>query len=214
MCAQSVPGLEFEIDPLKLCAAPVHTINLKTASRQLLHVTMTIVTIAATPTMNLLRVSRDFETLWTDNNTIWIFGTFTHQLVWKGLEAGSLRNSENQKFSNRALLSAQAQQMYPNQVFLARETVGTNSCTISKEYSHAAHATNSRQSRDLFVILCVILCENNKSRYSLTTTEIGPRVTYKSVRRRGLSTLTILGLFIYVEINKIDFGAKRSGYEV
>ena len=34
MCAQSVPVLEFEIDPLKLCAAPAHTINLKTASRQ------------------------------------------------------------------------------------------------------------------------------------------------------------------------------------
>ena len=104
--------------------------------------------------------------------------------------------------------------MYPNQVFLARETVGTNSSTISKECSHAAHAsdaTNSRQSRDLFVIFC----ENNKSRYSLTTTEIGPRVTYTSLRRRGLSTFTIHGLFIYVEINKIiDFWANMSGYEV
>ena len=29
-----VPGLGFEIDPLELCAAPVHTINLKTASKQ------------------------------------------------------------------------------------------------------------------------------------------------------------------------------------
>ena len=72
---------------------------------------------------------------------------------------------------------------------------------------HSCYYTNAR---DLFVIFC----ENNKSRYSLTTTEIGPRVTYTSLRRRGLSTLTILGLFIYVEINKIDFGAKRSGYEV
>ena len=153
---------------------------------------------------------------YTEGYTFWIFGTFTHRLVelvgtWNlEVAIGSLRNSENQKFSNRALLSAQAQQMYPNQVFLACENVGTNSSLDSQEYSHAAHVTNSRQSRDLLVIFC----SNNKSRYSLTTPEIGPRATYNGLRRRGMSTFTIHGLFIYVEINKIEFWAKRSGYEV